>query len=272
MKENFSRMKIRRGRNLRDFIRESEDGIFKGVEIVTGVGDTGRRNVRQEDVMDIINSDIDNLLNDSIFFLEERLIKHIGGEPHSLFNIFDFHCWPDKDSPSFKSYGDEEIERLIQTFSPLLSEEERENALDQWLDLKLFIARNTDRPLLEAYESILSPSNSTDHISCLFPLINIMLTLSPTTAECERGFSLMNGLKTQNRTLMKQDTLGSLMRIEIDGPEFEHFNSAEGLREWLESGNRHIHGHRLSGPRVSFKSPRPRAANVALSDTNSDQD
>ena len=31
-------MKIRRGRNLRDFIRESEDGIFKGIEIVTGVG------------------------------------------------------------------------------------------------------------------------------------------------------------------------------------------------------------------------------------------
>ena len=57
-----------------------------------------------------------------------------------------------------------------------------------------------DRTLIEAYESVLNPNNATDHIRCILPLINIMLTVSPATAECEIGFSLINGLKTQNRT------------------------------------------------------------------------
>ena len=111
----------------------------------------------------------------------------------------------------------------------------------------------------------MSPNNATDHISCILPLVNIMLTISPSTAECERGFSLMNGLKTQNRTSIKQDTLSCLMRIKVDGSDFESFLPAESLNNWLESGNRHIHGHKLSGPRG------PRAANVqAASGSDSD--
>ena len=124
-------MKTRRGTNLRENLRESESGEFKGVEIVRGVG--GRRGQDHNTVMGIANSDIDGLLNDAVFFLEERFIKHIGGEPHSLFNIFDFHCWPDNDSESFRTYGDEEMEKLIQTFSPVLTEDEKTMLLNSGL-------------------------------------------------------------------------------------------------------------------------------------------
>ena len=93
---NFTRMKTRRGKNLRDFLKDSENGEFKCVEITTDVG--GRRG--QQNTIDRLNSDVDSLLNDAVFFLEERFIKHIGLEPHSLFNIFDFHSWPDKNSES----------------------------------------------------------------------------------------------------------------------------------------------------------------------------
>ena len=86
LKENFIRMKTRRGKNFREYLRESENGEFKGVEIVRGVG--GRRGQDHNTVMDLVNSDIDGLLNDAVFFLEKLFIKHIGGEPHSLFNIF----------------------------------------------------------------------------------------------------------------------------------------------------------------------------------------
>ena len=264
LQANSTRMKTRRGKNLRDFLKDSENGEFKSVEITTDVG--GRRG--QEDTIDRINSDIDSLLNDAVFFLEERFIKHIGGEPHSVFNIFDFHCWPDKDSESFKTYGNEEIEKLVQHFTPVIAEEEEENAIHQWLDLKLFLARNMDRTLIEAYESGLNPNNATDHIRCIhvLSLINNMLTVSPTTAECERGFSLMNELKTQYRTSMKQDSLSSLMRIKVDGPEFEAFSPADSLNQWLESGNGHIHGHTLSGPRG------PNAPNVKAADSDSESD
>ena len=77
LQANFTRMKTRRGKNLRDFLKDSENGEFKGIEITNDVG--GRRG--QEDTIDRINSDIDSLLNDAVFFLEERFINHIGGEP-----------------------------------------------------------------------------------------------------------------------------------------------------------------------------------------------
>ena len=46
-------------------------------------------------------------------------------------------------------------------------------------------------------------------------LILIMLTISPTTAECERGFSSVNNIKTTARTSMKQEVLSSLVRIKV---------------------------------------------------------
>ena len=38
-----------------------------------------------------------------------------------------------------------------------------------------------------------------DNMKNIPPIINIMLTLSPTTAECEKGFSHMNLIKKQSR-------------------------------------------------------------------------
>ena len=70
LKENSVRMKTRRGKNFRAYLRESENGEFQGVEIVRGVG--GGRGQDHTTVMDLVNSDINGLLNDAVFFLEER--------------------------------------------------------------------------------------------------------------------------------------------------------------------------------------------------------
>ena len=40
-------------------------------------------------------------------------------------------------------------------------------------------------------------------------LILSMLTISPTIAECERGFSSVNNIKIAARTSMKQEALSS---------------------------------------------------------------
>ena len=61
---------------------------------------------------------------------------------------------------------------------------------------------------------------------------------------------------------MKRDSLRSLMRIKVACPEFEAFSPADSFNQWLESGNRHIHGHELSGPKG------PRAPNVEAADSD----
>ncbi|KAG1676405.1 Arf-GAP with Rho-GAP domain, ANK repeat and PH domain-containing protein 3 [Nymphon striatum] len=198
--------------------------------------------------------------------LEERFVKHIGGEPHFLFNIFDFKCWPKKNtSPQeFITYGDEEIGKLVDLFGPLLSEEEKDNAANQWLPLKNEIASNLNRTLSEAYESVLA-DNQNDSLTAILPIINIMLTISPSTAQCERGFSAMNGLKTQYRTSLNQNSLSHLMRVKVDGPSVKDFNPTDSLVTWINSGKstKHLKGHKLSGNR----NPRPGPA--VLADTSS---
>ena len=51
-------------------------------------------------------------------------------------------------------------------------------------------------------------------------LVNLMLTISPSTAACERGFSWMNRQKTKGLSKLSGDALEDIMRINIDGPKF----------------------------------------------------
>ncbi|KAG1676696.1 Tripeptidyl-peptidase 2 [Nymphon striatum] len=81
----------------------------------------------------------------------------------------------------------------------------------------------------------------------------------------ERGFSAMNGLKTQYRTSLNQNSLSHLMRVKVDGPSVKDFNPTDSLVTWINSGKstKHLKGHKLSGKR----NPRPGPA--VLADTSS---
>ncbi|KAG1656718.1 DNA polymerase delta subunit 3 [Nymphon striatum] len=107
--------------------------------------------------------------------------------------------------------------------------------------------------------------NQNDSLTAILPIINIMLTISPSTAQCERGFSAMNGLKTQYRTSLNQNSLSHLMRVKVDGPSVKDFNPTDSLVTWINSGKstKHLKGHKLSGKR----NPRPGPA--VLADTSS---
>ena len=65
-----------------------------------------------------------------------------------------------------------------------------------------------------------------------YDLILIMLTISPTTAECEGGFSSVNNIKTITRTSMKQEALSSLVRIKVDGTDLMEYNPTESIINW----------------------------------------
>ena len=94
-------------------------------------------------------------------------------------------------------------------------------------------------------------SAEVQHMKHFMILILIMLTISPTTAECERGFSSVNNIKTTARTSMKQETFSSLVRIKVDGPDFMECNPTESIIDWLNSGKgtRHIKGHICTDPK-----------------------
>ena len=53
----------------------------------------------------------------------------------------------------------------------------------------------------------------------VWKVIEIMLVLQPASAECERGFSTMNDLKSQDATLLALATLDAEMRLCLCGPD-----------------------------------------------------
>ena len=61
------------------------------------------------------------------------------------------------------------------------------------------------------------------------------MTISPSTAQCERGFSCMNREKTVLRTGLNEATLDAIMKINVDGPTTEEFNPERFVNAWMES-------------------------------------
>ena len=72
-----------------------------------------------------------------------------------------------------------------------------------------------------------------DDVKDCLVLIDILITLSlSTAAKCERGFSTMNQLKNSMRTLMNQDTLTALMRVQSSNLNVTNFCPTPAIQCW----------------------------------------
>ena len=68
-------------------------------------------------------------------------------------------------------------------------------------------------------------------------VIKFMMTISASTAACERGFSCMNRQKTKERCNFTQEALEYIMYINIDGPSVGAFDSSSSLERWVDEAN-----------------------------------
>jgi len=65
----------------------------------------------------------------------------------------------------------------------------------------------------------------------LFKLLNLIITISPTTASAERSFSSMKRIKTFLRNKMAQDRLSNLALISIENNLFKKLKSSYNFFE-----------------------------------------
>jgi len=64
------------------------------------------------------------------------------------------------------------------------------------------------------------------HMPGMVALVNLLMTLSPSTAECERQCSSINSIKTSLRNSLGQENLCNLMLIAYDVPLLRVFSRA----------------------------------------------
>ena len=63
-----------------------------------------------------------------------------------------------------------------------------------------------------------------DKCPSVLSLIDLVLSLPASSAEAERGFSLMKTIKTDWRSRLTVDSVSDLMTINLDSPEVKDFD------------------------------------------------
>ena len=93
------------------------------------------------------------------------------------------------------------------------------------------LAKQRTLKTIDAFSNrLLSPQE--DVKDCLM-LIDLLVTLSPSTAKCEHRFSTMNQSKNLARAQTNQDTLTTLMRVRSSDCNLANFYLAPTIEHWM---------------------------------------
>ena len=117
----------------------------------------------------------------------------------------------------------------------MLTEEELEAVPMEWINFKLTVSKQRTSDPIDVYWNLLAiPPKGIRHF---LPLLEIMMTLSMSTAIVERGFSHMNIVKSATHTSLGNNSMNDLLEIKINGPSLSNFKADEAIIHWLDKAN-----------------------------------
>lgn len=184
------------------------------------------QNVQLSDISDkkFLN-DKNNLIEAGIKYVKERFIEN-ETDVITATSIFDTFNWPE--GKQLHNFGENEIKLLSQHFASCLAIEEDDinHIVEEWYEFKVLGKNLTIMSLLERYFSLM------DRFPYLANLLAIVVTLPISRSSCERGFSTMNIIKNKLRSNLKQDSMNSLMFINLNGPSLKDFNPEKSIDKW----------------------------------------
>lgn len=133
----------------------------------------------------------------------------------------------------------------MSVFVFLFTEEEKSVMVSQWSLLKAKVRHFRHVPLVDISSSVIAENrqSGTTQLGAVCKVIEVMMTLSPSTASCERGFSIQNILKTDKRTRLTQNNLRNQLLM-TEGPPVSEFIAEEYISKWLLSTSKGRHVHR----------------------------
>lgn len=153
--------------------------------------------------------------------------------------LYEHRCWPIQDLRMLKEHAEAEVRLLLRHFKAFFTTEEARELLADWPIFKRHVARE---PFFNACTASEFWRHVAQHYASRHPLVIRMIVLylmvPLDTSECERGFSLMNLLKTALRNRLGSRHLNDLMRICLLGPSIEDFDPKPIMAWWLRNKRR----------------------------------
>ena len=157
---------------------------------------------------------------------------------------FEHARWPSFASsrPQLEQHGEADVVSLLEHYATLYASlgGDASKAQREWRRLKLMVSRDANLfclSYLELYERLFdhySKKSNEQHYYNILLLIGIVMCLAVDTSVCERGFSLMNNLKTARRSQMGNELLRILMTLCSLGDEWKKDPSKIPVDEIVE--------------------------------------
>lgn len=154
--------------------------------------------------------------------------------------VFNHDAWP-KNQSELIDYGQEAIARLVAWFQPLLVGKGCciTAISSQWVSLKILVTTQfKDKAYVDLWATLLTKTPYKEDLKDVLHLVEILLVLPISAAQCERAISAQNRIKNESRCCLGGQTLEDLMRISLEGPSLADFNPESAVKAWFRSSER----------------------------------
>ncbi|KAL8582332.1 hypothetical protein ACOMHN_037089 [Nucella lapillus] len=98
--------------------------------------------------------------------------------------------------------------------------------------------RSSEKSYLDLYQMLLMKKPYRDSFKNILHLVQILISLPISSANCERAFSAQKRIKSSTRSSLSTTRLSDLIVISTEGPELERFDPASAMKKWNASGKR----------------------------------
>ena len=127
----------------------------------------------------------------------------------------------------------------------------------EWRKLKR-LACDTfkDKSYAGLYSTLLTKDPYKMDLKNILLLVQILLVLPISSANCKRAFSAQKRIKSDVRSSLSTSRLSDLIRISTEGPELELFDPSTASTKWLKSGKRKPFAKGWNAVEVMTESPK----------------
>ena len=167
--------------------------------------------------------------------------------------VFNVDVWPTRSS-DLMDYGREEIQRLTSWFKVPLERSgcDVQNIHDQWVSLKISVnSQFCKMDYAALWETLLTTLPYKEDFADVLHLVEILLVLPISAAQCERAVSSQNWIKSSTRATLNVAVLEDLIRLSSEGPPVADFDPAPAVNRWFERDK--SKGERSRRPHFSVK-------------------
>lgn len=136
-------------------------------------------------------------------------------------------------------YGAADIATLAKKYEAILHQPHSVEAINgEYAEFKYIMRQKLKQGSISTFSDMVAATLKCEELKNVSQLVDICATFQASSADCERGFSLMNRIKTASRNRLEMDHLDQLMRIKSKLQADEAINLDNVYNHWRREKDR----------------------------------